>query len=67
TNIFLKKFVGSMLQDEKFPGVHIAFGYPYPKMTKANWSSKAHMDVVMRKTTIVVDGRKIMDKGKFLV
>jgi len=66
TNIFLKKFVGSMLQDEKFPGVHIAFGYPYPSMTKARWTSKAHMDVVMTKTTIIVDGKKIMNKGKFV-
>ena len=56
-----------MLQDEKFPGVHIAFGYPYPTMTKAKWTSHAHMDVVMTKTTITIDGKKIMDKGKFTI
>jgi leucyl aminopeptidase (aminopeptidase T) len=67
TNIFLKKFVGSMLQDEKFPGVHIAFGYPYPSMTNAKWTSNAHMDAVMTKTTIIADGKKIMNKGKFTI
>jgi aminopeptidase len=67
TNIFLKGFVGSMLQDEKFPGVHIAFGSPYPDMTGAKWSCKSHMDIVMVDTDIFVDGRQIMKKSKFLI
>src|SRR6266851_325457 len=29
TNVELKDVIGQILQDEKFPGVHIAFGNPY--------------------------------------
>jgi len=29
TNIELKDVIGEILQDEKYPGVHIAFGNPY--------------------------------------
>jgi leucyl aminopeptidase (aminopeptidase T) len=67
TNINLKGFVGRMLQDEKHPGVHIAFGCPYPGHTGAKWDSKSHMDVVMVDTDVFVDGKQIMKKAKFLV
>lgn len=67
TNVGLKKLIGNLLQDEKFPGVHIAFGDPYGKETGAGWSSKAHVDVVMKECSIIVDGKKIMEKGKFII
>jgi len=67
TNIQLKGFVGSMLQDEKHPGVHIAFGSPYPDFTGAKWDSKSHMDAVMIDTDVFVDGKQIMKKAKFLL
>lgn len=66
TNIGLKKLIGNLLQDEKFPGVHIAFGDPYPKKTGAKWQSKIHVDGVIKNPTIFVDGEIIMDRGKFL-
>lgn len=70
TNVGLTKLIGNLLQDEKFPGVHIAFGSPFPAKTGANWDSKGHIDGVMKNTTIYVSGRFygeiIMDKGKFL-
>ncbi|MFH1264019.1 MAG: aminopeptidase [Pseudomonadota bacterium] len=65
TNIGLKKLIGNLLQDEKFPGVHIALGDPYPDQTGADYSSKAHNDGVMRNPTITVDGRVIMKEGQF--
>lgn len=67
TNIALKGFIGNMLQDEKVPGVHIAFGDPYPGKTGAKYSSKLHLDGVITKTDIFVDGKQIMKKGKFLI
>lgn len=67
TNIGVKKFVGRMLQDEKHPGVHIAFGSPYPAETGAKWDCKSHNDQIMIKTDIFVDGKQIMKKGKFLL
>jgi len=66
TNIGLTELVGNLLQDEKFPGVHIAFGSPYPEETEADWDSKGHLDGVMKNPTINVDGEIIMKEGKFL-
>ena len=67
TNTGLTKLIYNLLQDEKFPGIHIAFGSPYPGKTGATWDSKAHVDGVFKKTTIAVDGKLLMDKGKFLL
>jgi aminopeptidase len=49
TNIELKDVIGEILQDEKYPGVHIAFGNPYGAHTGAEWFSSTHIDVVGRK------------------
>ena len=46
TNIELRQVIGHILQDEKFPGIHIAFGNPYGAHTGADWYSSTHIDVV---------------------
>jgi len=67
TNIGLKDLIGQILQDEKYPGVHIAFGNPYGAHTGADWDSTTHIDVVGRKFNIWVDDQQIMREGKFLM
>jgi aminopeptidase len=67
TNIELKDVIGQILQDEKFPGVHIAFGNPYGAHTGADWFSSTHIDVVGRKFDIWADDEQIMKGGKFLI
>ena len=67
TNVDLKNVIGQILQDEKYPGVHIAFGNPYGAHTGAEWDSTTHIDVVGRKFNIWVDDEQIMREGKFLV
>jgi len=67
TNIELKDVIGEILQDEKYPGVHIAFGNPYGAHTGAEWYSSTHIDVVGRKFDIWVDGEQIMREGQFLI
>lgn len=67
TNIGLDHIIGNLLQDEKFPGVHIALGHGYPDKTGSPWESDAHLDVVMRKVTVEVDGKAIMRDGTFLI
>lgn len=67
TNIELKDVIGHILQDEKFPGIHIAFGNPYGAHTGAEWYSSTHIDVVGRRFDIWVDDEQIMDQGKFLL
>jgi len=65
TNTGLTRLIGNLLQDEKFPGVHIAFGSPCPFRTGADWDSAAHLDGSMIAPTITVAGETLMDKGQF--
>jgi aminopeptidase len=67
TNIELTRVIGHILQDEKFPGVHIAFGNPYGAHTGADWYSSTHIDVVGLGFDIWVDEQQIMRDGKFLL
>jgi len=67
TNIELKDVIGQILQDEKYPGVHIAFGNPYGAHTGADWDSSTHIDVVGRNFDIWVDSEHIMHAGRFLI
>jgi leucyl aminopeptidase (aminopeptidase T) len=67
TNIELKDIIGQILQDEKYPGIHIAFGNPYGEHTGADWYSSTHIDVVGRNFDIWVDDEQIMRGGQFLI
>ena len=67
TNIELTHVIGHILQDEKFPGIHIAFGNPYGAHTGADWYSATHIDVVGTKFDIWVDDQQIMRDGGFLI
>ena len=67
TNIAVRDVIGNILQDEKIPGIHIAFGNPYAAHTGADWFSATHIDVVGRKFDIWIDGRQIMHAGAFLL
>ena len=66
TNIGVHDVIGNILQDEKIPGIHIAFGNPYGAHTGADWYSATHIDVVGRQFDIWIDGRQIMHGGEFL-
>ncbi len=70
TLVGLDHFVGNLLQDEKYPGVHMAFGNPYPHETGADWTAESHIDMVAKDTTITLeytDGKQetIMTAGQF--
>jgi aminopeptidase len=67
TNLALQNVVGNILQDEKIPGVHMAFGDPYGAHTGAQWTSSTHIDVVGRNFDIWADDRPIMSNGRFLI
>ena len=67
TNIEVPEAIGNVLQDEKIPSVHIAFGNPYGEHTGATGFSSTHLDVVGRNFDVWVDDRKIMKQGKFLL
>jgi aminopeptidase len=67
TNIELRAVIGHILQDEKFPGIHIAFGNPYGAHTGARWDSRTHIDVVGLEFDVWADDQQIMRGGRFLV
>jgi len=65
TNLGLSKMIGILLQDEKFPGVHVAFGDPYGSQTHADWKSKTHVDVLTRNCDVWIDEDQIIEKGRY--
>ncbi len=75
TNIGIERVIGNILQDEKFPGIHIAFGNPYGEHTGADWYSSTHIDVVGLGFDITLTygpetgamEEQIMKDGSFLV
>jgi leucyl aminopeptidase (aminopeptidase T) len=71
TNLGLKHVIGNILQDEKFPGIHIAFGNPYSEHTGAEWTSSTHIDVVGIGFNIWIGTaageEQIMRAGQFLI
>ncbi len=67
TNIALTDVIGQILQDEKLPGLHIAFGHPYSEHTGAPWMAPSHIDVVGRAFDVAVDGEPIMRESRYLI
>ena len=59
--------IGNLLQDEKVPGVHLAFGDPYGSQTGADWTSTTHVDVLTRDCNVWIDDEKVIEKGKYLL
>jgi aminopeptidase len=66
TNVAVEDVCGNILQDEKIPGVHIAFGHPYAEHTGQTWTSTTHIDCVGRDFDIWIDGEPVMERGRFL-
>ncbi|MGH9411918.1 MAG: aminopeptidase [Vicinamibacterales bacterium] len=67
TNIALSDMIGILLQDEKVPGVHLAFGDPYGSQTGANWKSRTHVDVLTRECDVWIDKDQVIAKGQYLL
>jgi aminopeptidase len=67
TNIALDTMIGVLLQDEKIPGVHIAFGDPYGSQTGANWKSRTHIDVLTRQCDVWIDDEQVIAGGRYLM
>ena len=67
TNLGLSEMIGILLQDEKLPGVHIAFGDPYGNQTHADWKSKTHVDVLTRKCDVWIGDEPVIEKGRYLL
>jgi len=75
TNLGVERVIGNILQDEKFRGIHIAFGNPYGEHTGALWTSGTHIDVVGLGFNIWLESgsgsdkttEQIMRDGRFLI
>jgi leucyl aminopeptidase (aminopeptidase T) len=67
TNLGLKDMIGILLQDEKVPGVHIAFGDPYGSQTHADWKSRTHVDVLTRGCDVWIDDEQVIAGGQYIL
>jgi aminopeptidase len=67
TNLGLRDMIGILLQDEKVPGVHIAFGDPYGSQTHADWSSRTHVDVLTRGCDVWIDDDQVIEQGQYVL
>jgi aminopeptidase len=67
TNLGLREMIGVLLQDEKVPGVHIAFGDPYGSQTHADWKSRTHVDVLTRDCDVWIDDEQVIADGQYLL
>jgi leucyl aminopeptidase (aminopeptidase T) len=67
TNYGLREMIGILLQDEKVPGVHLAFGDPYGSQTHADWTAKTHVDVLTRDCDVWIDGDQVIAEGRYLL
>ncbi len=67
TNIALNGVIGQILQDEKLPSIHMAFGHPYSEHTGADWVSTTHIDCVGIDFDIWLEDEKVMENGRFLI
>ena len=67
TNTAVFDVIGNILQDEKLPTLHLAFGHPYAEHTGATWRSTTHIDIVGRNFDIWFDGDPVMKAGQFLI
>ena len=67
TNYGLREMIGILLQDEKVPGVHLAFGDPYGSQTRADWASRTHVDVLTRGCNVWIDDEQVIADGQYLL
>jgi aminopeptidase len=67
TNVAVESMIGVLLQDEKIPGVHIAFGDPYGSQTGADWKSRTHIDVLTRGCDVWIEDDQVIARGKYLM
>ena len=67
TNLGLREMIGILLQDEKVPGVHLAFGDPYGSQTHADWKSRTHVDVLTRGCDVWIDDEQVIAKSRYLL
>jgi leucyl aminopeptidase (aminopeptidase T) len=67
TNLGLRDMIGVLLQDEKVPGVHLAFGDPYGSQTHADWKSRTHVDVLTRGCDVWIDDEQVIAAGQYLL
>jgi len=67
TNLALKGIIGNTLQDEKFPSVHMAFGDSLEEETGCPYVCDYHIDAIVLKPTVIVDGHPLMVEGRYAI
>jgi leucyl aminopeptidase (aminopeptidase T) len=65
TNLAVLTPIGSLLQDQKMPGVHLSLGHPFGELTGATWTSAVEVPLMIRRPDVSVDGAMVMVRGRY--
>ena len=65
TNVAVLTPIGSLLQDQKMPGVHLSLGHPFGELTGASWTSAIEVPLMIRRPDISADGAMVMVRGRY--
>lgn len=65
TNVAVVTPIGSLLQDQKMPGVHLSLGHPFGELTGAAWTSAVEVPLLIRRPDVSVDGTVVMVRGRY--
>ena len=65
TNVAVLTPIGSLLQDQKMPGVHLSLGHPFGELTGASWTSAVEVPLLVRRPDVTVDGVTVMVSERY--
>jgi leucyl aminopeptidase (aminopeptidase T) len=58
--------VGDASVDQQGPGLHLVIGDPIAKLTGASWSARTSFAACQAKSSVLVDGAVLIEKGKLV-
>lgn len=66
TNVGVIAPIGVACQDGKLPGLHLVLSYTAPEVTGARWNGELLVQLLGRQSTVTIDGRTIMERGRYV-
>jgi leucyl aminopeptidase (aminopeptidase T) len=67
TNVGILRSVGEAVCDENIPGLHLAFGCPFPDQTGASWSTRTQLTMTGAAADVDLDGAALLRSGRYMV
>ena len=67
TNVGMTSPTGDMIGDQNLPGLHLAFGKPFPQMTNATWDSRLQLVTMATEADVDLDGAPLLRNGRYAI